>query len=186
MGRNWAITVGINKYSNLTDLEYAKRDAEVVKEFLLSQAGFDQVFLFSDDAPEIPTKPSPIVTQPTFGHLRRFLRAQFSRRILNPGDNLWFFFAGHGRREANRDYLMLCDSDPGDVEYTAIPVHYITEQLRGSGADNVVLFLDACRDVGARGESCLQVDNVIGASLPFQLCPKSKAALLNSAAVLKS
>ena len=152
MAKNWAIAVGINKYSNLTALEYAKRDAEAVKNLLLSKAGFDRVFLFTDDSPEIAAKPSPICTQPTFGHLRRFLRAQFSRKILNPGDNLWFFFAGHGRREANRDYLMLSDSDPGDVEHTAIPVHYVTEQLRGSGADNVVLFLDACRDVGARGE----------------------------------
>ncbi|MDJ0575149.1 MAG: GUN4 domain-containing protein [Xenococcaceae cyanobacterium MO_234.B1] len=152
MAKDWAIAVGINKYSNLTTLEYAKRDAEVVKELLLSEAGFDRVFLFTDDSPEIPTKPSPICTQPTFGHLRRFLRAQFSRKILKQGDNLWFFFAGHGMREANRDYLMLSDSDPGDVEHTAIPVHYITEQLRGSGADNVVLFLDACRNVGARGE----------------------------------
>ena len=152
MAKNWAIAIGINKYSNLTDLKYAKGDAEAVKNLLLSKAGFDRVFLFTDDSPEIPAKPSPIYTQPTFGHLRRFLRAQFSRRILKPGDNLWFFFAGHGRREANRDYLMLYDSDPGDVEHTAIPVHYVTEQLCGSGADNVVLFLDACRDVGARGE----------------------------------
>ncbi len=150
MGRNWAIAIGINHYSNLTALEYAKRDAEAVKNLLLSKAGFDRVFLFTDDSPEIPAKPSPICTQPTFGHLRRFLRAQFSRKILKPGDNLWFFFAGHGRREANRDYLMLSDSDPGDVEHTAIPVHYVTEQLRGSGADNVVLFLDACRERGGR------------------------------------
>ena len=151
MAKNWAIAVGINKYSNLTELKYAKGDAEAVKDLLLSKAGFDQVFLFTDDSPEISVKPSPICTQPTFGHLRRFLRAQFSRKILDPGDNLWFFFAGHGIQEDNRDYLMLSDSDPGDVEHTAIAVHYITEQLRGSGADNVVLFLDACRDIGARG-----------------------------------
>jgi uncharacterized caspase-like protein len=74
MAKNWAIAVGINKYSNLTALEYAKRDAEAVKNLLLSKAGFDQVFLFTDDSPEIPAKPSSICTQPTFGHLRRFLR----------------------------------------------------------------------------------------------------------------
>ena len=122
MGKNWAIAVGINRYSNLTDLKYAKKDAEAVKELLLSKVGFGRVFLFTDDSPEIPTNSLPICTQPTYGHLRRFIRAQFSRKILSPGDNLWFFFAGHGIRENNRDYLMLSDSDPGDVEHTAIAV----------------------------------------------------------------
>ncbi|NEO97882.1 MAG: hypothetical protein F6K58_04070 [Symploca sp. SIO2E9] len=152
MAKNWAIAVGINHYSSLTPLNYAQRDAERIKQLLLSEVGFDQVFLFTNDSPEIPAKPTPICTQPTFGHLRQFLRRQFNRKILSEGDNLWFFFAGHGRREANRDYLMLCDSDPGDVCSTAIPVHYITEQLRSSGAGNVVLLLDACRNQGARGE----------------------------------
>ncbi len=173
MAKNWAIAVGINKYSNLTDLKYAKGDAEAVKDLLLSKAGFDQVFLFTDDSPEIAVKPSPICTQPTFGHLRRFLRAQFSRKILNSGDNLWFFFAGHGIQENNRDYLMLSDSDPGDVEHTAIAVHYITEQLRGSGADNVVLFLDACRDIGARGGGIGEEHR--GVVTFYSCAPKQKA-----------
>ena len=81
-----------------------------------------------------------------------FLRAQFEKPLLKSGDNLWFFFAGHGRRDRERDYLMLSDSDPGDVEHTAISVDYITQRLRKSGADNVILFLDACRDESRRGE----------------------------------
>ncbi len=31
----------------------------------------------------------------------------------------------HRRRDRERDYLMLSDSDPGDVEHTAISVDYI-------------------------------------------------------------
>ncbi|NCT54026.1 MAG: SUMF1/EgtB/PvdO family nonheme iron enzyme, partial [Microcystis aeruginosa G13-03] len=67
------------------------------------------------------------------------------------GDNLWFFFAGHGRRDQDKDYLMLPDSDPGNVRETAVSVDYVTERLRRSGADNVVLLLDACRDEDSRG-----------------------------------
>ena len=152
MSKNWAIAVGINHYNNLRDLRYAKRDAEAMRGWFEKKGDFDRVFLFTDNSPEIPAKPSPIITQPTFGNLRRFLRAQFGRKILDPGSNLWFFFAGHGRRAANRDYLMLSDSDPGDIEPTAIAVHYIIEQLRESGADNIVLFLDACREESSRGD----------------------------------
>ena len=150
MGKNWAITIGINNYSNLRHLKYAKADAEEMKGWFQEEAKFDEVFLFTEDSPPIPAKPSSIPTVPTYGHLRRFLRAQFEKPLLNSGDNLWFFFAGHGRRDRERDYLMLSDSDPGDVEHTAISVDYVTQRLRKSGADNVILFLDACRDESSR------------------------------------
>jgi formylglycine-generating enzyme required for sulfatase activity len=78
------------------------------------------------------------------------LQAQFEQPLLKPGDNLWFFFAGHGMRHADKDYLMLADSDPSDIEHTAISVEYITERLRRSRADNVVLLLDACREESSR------------------------------------
>jgi formylglycine-generating enzyme required for sulfatase activity/uncharacterized caspase-like protein len=152
MGRNWAIVVGINHYENLRSLNFAKRDASVMATWFEQEAKFEQVFLFTDDSAPIPANP-PIPTQPTFGHLRRFLRAQFENiehPLLKPEDNLWFFFAGHGNRYKDQDYLMFSDSDPGDIEHTAISVDYITQRLRRSGADNVVLFLDACRDESSR------------------------------------
>ncbi|MEH2398197.1 SUMF1/EgtB/PvdO family nonheme iron enzyme [Nostoc sp.] len=149
MAKNWAVAIGINQYNNLQHLNYAKLDAEAMRDWFEKEVRFDRVFLFTDDSIAIPTSP-PIPTQPTYGNLRRFLRANFENPLLAPGDNLWFFFAGHGCRSADRDYLMLIDSDPGDVEHTAIPVDFVTQRLRRSGADNVVLFLDACRDEGSR------------------------------------
>ncbi len=150
MGRNWAIAIGINQYNNLQHLNYAELDAKAMRDWFGKEAKFNEVFLFTGDSPPIATNP-PIPTQPTYGNLRRFLRANFEKPLLEPGDNLWFFFAGHGCREGDRDYLMLIDSDPGDVEHTAIPVEFVTQRLRRSGADNVVLFLDACRNQDDRG-----------------------------------
>ena len=152
MGKNWAIAIGINNYSNLRNLKYAEADAKAMEDWCKQEAKFEEVFLFTQDSPDIPAKPSSIPTNPTYGHLRRFLRAQFEKPLLKSGDNLWFFFAGHGKRERERDYLMLSDSDPGDVEYTAISIDYVIQRLRKSGADNVILFLDACRDEGRSGE----------------------------------
>ena len=149
MGQNWAISIGINQYDNLQALNFAKRDAEAMAAWFQEEAKFDQVFLFTEDSPPINTSP-PIPTQPIYGRLRRFLQAQFEQPLLEPGDNLWFFFAGHGMRHADKDYLMLADSDPGAIEHTAISVEYITERLRRSRADNVVLLLDACREESSR------------------------------------
>ncbi|MGK7894594.1 MAG: caspase domain-containing protein, partial [Xenococcus sp. (in: cyanobacteria)] len=111
MGRNWAIAIGINNYENLSSLKYAKQDAEAITSWFKQEAQFDEVFLFTADSPPIDQTNPPIPTSPTYGHLRRFLRAQFEnieRPLLKSGDNLWFFFAGHGLRHRDKDYLMLC------------------------------------------------------------------------------
>ncbi len=151
MSQNWAICIGIDRYDNLQPLQFAKRDAEVLRDFFEKEVAFDKVYFFADDAPPIPTDfGEPIRSTPTGGTLRRFLRIRFEQKFLKPSDNLWFFFAGHGRRERERDYLMPSDADPGNVEETAIPVSLVTERLRRCGAENVILLLDACRNEGAR------------------------------------
>ncbi len=151
MSQNWAICIGIDRYDNLQSLQYAKHDAEALRDFFEKEAGFDKVYFFAEDAPPIQTDfGEPIRSTPSGGTLRRFLRIRFEQKFLKPSDNFWFFFAGHGRRERDRDYIMPIDADPGNVEETAIPVSYLTERLRRCGAENVVLLLDACRNEGAR------------------------------------
>ena len=151
MSQNWAICIGIDRYDNLQSLQFAKQDAEALRDFFEKEAGFDKVYFFAEDAPPIPTDfGEPMRSTPSGGTLRRFLRVRFEQKFLKPSDNFWFFFAGHGRRERDRDYLMPIDADPGNVEETAIPVGYVTERLRRCGADNVILLLDACRNEGAR------------------------------------
>jgi uncharacterized caspase-like protein len=151
MGRNWAITIGINGYRNLQKLRYAERDAESVRNYFSQELCFEQVYHFSDDSPPIPQDyGAEIDSCPTYATLRRFLRVRFERAFLHAGDNLWFFFAGHGARHEDRDYIMPIDGDPGDVEGTAIPLYYVTERLRRCGADNVILLVDACRSESGR------------------------------------
>ena len=100
MSQNWAICIGIDRYDNLQPLQFAKRDAEVLRDFFEKEVAFDKVYFFADDAPPIPTDfGEPIRSTPTGGTLRRFLRIRFEQKFLKPSDNFWFFFAGHGRRE---------------------------------------------------------------------------------------
>ncbi|GJD22974.1 hypothetical protein RIVM261_079300 [Rivularia sp. IAM M-261] len=147
MAKNWAITIGINKYDYLQPLNYAKGDAQLMHDFLINEVGFEQVFFFSDDSPDIAGKS----TRPNRANLRRVLRELFETPFMAAGDNFWFFFSGHGIRHNNRDYLMPYDGDPNDIEETAITINYVTERLRRCGADNVVLILDACRSLAQKG-----------------------------------
>ncbi|MFK0164477.1 SUMF1/EgtB/PvdO family nonheme iron enzyme [Rhizobium sp. NPDC090279] len=164
MSENWAICIGINRYDNLRPLEYAQQDAQAISEFFSHAAHFKQVYHLAEDAPPLTSDfGSPLQSRPTFGNLMRFLRVRFDERFLRPSDNLWFFFAGHGRREKDQDYLLPIDADPGNVEETAISVRHVTERLKRSGASNVILLLDACRNEGARSGEGLGLDRQQGA-----------------------
>ncbi|WP_042341405.1 GUN4 domain-containing protein [Calothrix sp. PCC 7507] len=140
MIKNWALAIGINQYDFLQPLKYAKRDAQLMQNLLCNEAGFDRVFLFSDDSPDIGGES----TRPYRANLRRCLRQIAENSFIEPEDNFWFFFSGHGIRHGDDDYLMPADGDPDDVENTAISIQYLTECLRRCGSDNVVLILDAC------------------------------------------
>ncbi|MFK8042676.1 SUMF1/EgtB/PvdO family nonheme iron enzyme [Congregibacter sp.] len=145
MSKNWAICVGINGYYNLKPLKYAQRDAEAMRGFC-QDARFETVYFFGEGAAPIQQDYGPpLRAEPTFGNLDRFLDVRFREPFLEAGDNLWFFFAGHGRRYANRDYLMPIDGNPGKVERTGLAIADIADRLRDCGADNIILMLDACR-----------------------------------------
>ena len=144
---NIAITIGVQEYEFLTPLKYTANDAKKMREFLLEEGNFDEAFYFSDDSPKI----NGFSTRPTRSRLELLLENEVKKLYLKTGDNLWFFFAGHGSRENNIDYLIPIDGY-SNAEKSGISVNYIIQQLQNSGADNIVLILDACREGdGARG-----------------------------------
>lgn len=151
MGKNVAITIGINQYRYLQDLKFAKRDAESMRDFFKIDLTCDEVYHFTEESPGIQQLAGPpLASQPTYTTLKRFLSNRFEQSFLAKGDTLWFFFAGHGIRHAERDYLLPSDGYPKDIDKTALSVNEVTEALRCSGAGNVFLFVDACRYRGVR------------------------------------
>ena len=172
MGKNRAISIGINNYEFITPLKYAKRDAELMQDFFRG-AKFEQVLFLSHDSPP-DTKGNWI--RPSFSHLRNILITKFEKEFMGDGDNFWFFFSGHGRRHNGCDYLMACDSNPNDIEFTGIRIDFLIERLRGCGADNVILILDACRDQGSKsgegmGSQAAQVAREKGVVTFFSCSP---------------
>jgi len=173
---NWALVIGINKYQRLRSLEFAVQDAEAVRDFLREEVGFEQVFYFSDNSPdEIAPDGLPQSTQPTYANLWSFFWEFCEEPYLQAGDNFWFFFCGHGIRHQERDYLMPCDANPRAIEATAISISYVTERLRRCGADNVVLFLDACRNQGDRASLGIGLEKHQGIITIFSCSPRERA-----------
>ncbi len=141
-----AIVIGVNRYEFLQPLQYAQQDALAVKTFLEQEAKFDRVYYFAEDAPAV----NGVAMKPTRNNLRRVMRDTFARPFMGDGDNFWFFFSGHGMRHGERDFLMPIDGDPDDIAESGIATAQISEWLRGCGADNVVMILDACRSGGIK------------------------------------
>lgn len=173
---NWALVIGVNKYDRLRSLDYAERDAALMRDFFQNEGRFDQIFYFSDTSPDFYAPDnSHQSTRPTYANLRSFLRDFFEESYLQAGDNFWFFFSGHGIRHQDRDYLMPCDANPRDVEYTAISISYVTERLRRCGADNVVLLLDACRNEGEKAGLGIGGEKQQGVITICSCSPKEKS-----------
>jgi hypothetical protein len=134
-------------YQFVRRLKYARDDALKIKEFLETDGEVESILLFTDDSPEVDSK-STIASR---SNLLNFFHSRFVDPFLKPEDNLWFFFSGHGARTAGQDYLLPIDGLAESVADTGISVRFITERLSRSGAGNILLILDGCRDVGDGG-----------------------------------
>ena len=110
--KNWAIVVGINVYEHIGQLRYANRDAAALRNFF-HEAKFDRVFCFADGL-NIPPQSDQKSIQPRHSDLVDFLHDRFTTKTppLSAGDNCWFFFAGHGKRIQDCDYLLPQDYNP--------------------------------------------------------------------------
>ncbi len=147
--KNYGIVIGISDYKNITDLEYADRDALAFGKFL-SQVS------------------SPIVDS---SNLMIYINDAANRmnvcdgiskmiRTLQAGDRLYFYFAGHGDIEAlsqaENGLLLLYDSPPGDyfgLNDGVLQVNQLADyfgRLADMGVD-VFYIIDACHSGKLKG-----------------------------------
>src|SRR5262245_53184609 len=149
----FALVVGVNTYSDpgISRLEGADNDARALADALNRFAGFpsDQVVVLTSDANDEGHRPT---------------RGNLLRRISNivhvvPSDGLLVFaFSGHGIEREGDGFLLPSDAQiNGDIELlkdTALRVADLREKFRKSKVEQVVVFMDACRNdpSSARGD----------------------------------
>jgi len=145
MPRKLAITIGINHYRyhryGLSALKCAENDAVAMQAYLES-LGFNEVYRYSDNSPPLGEDP----TFPERTNLLTILDSIENQHSLTADDCFWFFFSGHGASQHTSDYLMPTDGNPRLLEDTAISTNRIIRALKRSGAGNIVLILDMCRN----------------------------------------
>jgi uncharacterized caspase-like protein len=137
--KRWAVAIGINQYHLLQPLSFAQEDAQAIRDFWVSEAGFppDQCLLLSDSSPPVWGKP----TYPRREVIQGWLDL-LCQNYIQPGDSLWVFFSGYGVTLQGRDYLVPVDANPANLQATAIPVEAIFNRLKAVQAESMLVLLD--------------------------------------------
>lgn len=144
MASHCAISIGISHYSYMDALNYAREDIADLQGYLI-EAGFNPVYCLSEESPDVALDGEVALSmKPTLANLQRFLDLRFATPFLQPEDTLWFFFIGHGWHYGNQDYLMPADAHPDLASSNGLAIDALTEYLRKSGTERIVLVLDAC------------------------------------------
>jgi hypothetical protein len=147
MANYWAIAIGINQYQQVQPLNYAQRDAQSFRDFLVKEAGFSSkhCLLLTDAV----TAGDRTETYPTRDTIQTRL-SQVCQQLMQPDDVLWCFFSGCGVQINGKDYLMPVDGDLAEVETTGIPMEFLFNTFQAAPTDNIVLVLDVNRSQSVR------------------------------------
>ncbi|MBW4614277.1 MAG: caspase family protein [Desmonostoc vinosum HA7617-LM4] len=145
----WAIAIGINQYQLFQPLSWAQADAEALKNFLVTEAGFvpENCLLMTDTAPPIGDRS----TYPTRENILLWLEELTAKR-WQPQDHLWFFFSGYGVNYKGKDYLMPMEGNPELVAETGIEMRSLLQSLQLANL-NVLLLLDINRAFGTQADA---------------------------------
>jgi len=142
----YAVVVGISNYrqSALPKVTYARKDAEAMKDYLVSVCGFKEgniKLLVDDDA--------------TLSDLTAYCEEWLARNVRK-GSFVFVYFAGHGTPSPDKGeaYIVPYDGEPGFVS-KLYPLSRLYSSLAALPTDQVVVALDACFS-GAGGRSVME------------------------------
>lgn len=138
--------MGVNKYAYVRPLSHCDNDVVEIAKAFRDILGFpdENILMFAEGSLNKPEREA-------FFHKMGELKD--SKRIT-PDDLLIFYFSGHGIRNADdADYLLPQMATPYNLKLTGLRVEDVVYELKGTGCNNLVMFIDACRELvgGERG-----------------------------------
>ena len=142
----YAVIVGVEDYRDLPKVEYAKRDAEMVRRYLVKALGYREQ--------NIVTILNDRVTK---SQLEARLEKWLPKQIAESRDaEVFVYYGGHGAPDPNTNqaFLVPYDGDPAFLETTAYPLKRLYQVLGELPARQVMLVMDSCFS-GAGGRSVI-------------------------------
>ena len=130
-----ALVMGNDSYQSISKLQNARADAKAISDALSAVGYAVRVHVDLDER-----------------SMKKALR-DFTQSIV-AGDEVVFFYAGHGVQLANSNYLLPTDlvaDDVAAVKDGAIPLQRVLDDISDAKAKLTVAIIDACRDNPFRG-----------------------------------
>lgn len=133
---NHVIAIGIAKYQNIRNLQFADKDAN---EFY---------YLFKNNMTNIGYKKLLINNEASLAAIRNALGVELEENV-GVDDSLFFFFSGHGGEAPSQDgsslatYLLPFDAS-ADIENTSISIEYLKNRLEKINCVNKIMIIDSC------------------------------------------
>ena len=129
----FALVIGINKYMNETNVDYADNSAKSFAKLAQNVLGVPKENIISLTNEKA-----------TSGQIKSNI--ELITQLLEKGNTLYFYYAGHGVPGTNgKTYLLPSDMKADNIEVEpALAISTIYDKLIKSPADNVVVFMDSC------------------------------------------
>lgn len=144
---DWGLVIGIEDYSHLPKVDYARKDALIVRDYFIRVLGVPEkniVMLIDKDATKSRIK----------GYLLDYIA-----KNLDKNSTLYVYFAGHGLPggdKLNEPYLMPYDADTKIIQQTGYKLTSFYEDLNKADLKHVYVFMDSCfSGVAARAADLL-------------------------------
>lgn len=137
-----AVVIGNQRYSRgeVPAVEYAGRDAEAVRRFLVQTFGFrvENIIFERDASFATLTRIFGSATDAN-GQLASYVKADGS-------SDVFVFYSGHGAPDPGTGtaYLVSADADPETIRLTGYPMRQLQANLAQIPARSLTLVLDAC------------------------------------------
>lgn len=141
--KKWAMLIGVNGYENVTPLKFCRQDALDLRDTFQTRLGFEQddILTFVEES-EFPPQRNRIFH--CLGQIK-------DNKNVSENDLFVFFFSGHGMigEHDSKDYLLPIDASTHNLKHTGIKIEDIADELKDTGCKNIVMFIDACRELVA-------------------------------------
>lgn len=131
---DWGLIIGIEDYAHLPQVDFARKDALVIKEYFNRILGVPEhniISLIDSDATRARIS----------GYLRKFIPANVSRDTT-----LYVYFAGHGAPDMEKGdpYLVPYDGDTLFIEETGYKLRDFYREIDNLDINQAYVFLDSC------------------------------------------
>jgi hypothetical protein len=132
--KDWGLIIGVENYNRLPKVDYARKDALIVRDYFIRVLGIPEeniISLIDADATKARIE----------GYLKKYIPLNVSKDA-----NLYVYFAGHGMpgEKKGEPYLVPYDADTRFIEQTGYKLITFYQDLHKMKVKRVYVFLDSC------------------------------------------